>query len=279
MRVSVEEQFPDPLIPQLSYELTGLSDWATIVSAVFVLLAQLVATDEVVWNGVDRLTHRSLVFSSTRAYDDRAVQMLLDLDDHPVVNHYLRSRPDAALSPVRLGDLVSDREFRATRTWAELFGPRGVTRQLTVPTGFNVGQTAGTAWSLNRSGSDFTEDDVLQMARLAPLLQALELSADWTSRPDDTWTLPAGTPWAMRGQLALQREQALGSLTPRELEVLELVAAGLTATAIGHRLRISARTVRKHLEHVYAKTGQHDRLMAVGHVRRLGLLPGDAHGG
>ena len=54
--------------------------------------------------------------------------------------------------------------------------------------------------------------------------------------------------------------------------------AGLTATAIGHRLRISARTVRKHLEHVYAKTGQHDRLMAVGYVRRLGLLPGDAPG-
>jgi len=56
------------------------------------------------------------------------------------------------------------------------------------------------------------------------------------------------------------------------LEVLRHVGAGLTADAIGHLLRISGRTVRKHLENAYRKLGCHDRLLAVQHARTLGLL-------
>ena len=42
-------------------------------------------------------------------------------------------------------------------------------------------------------------------------------------------------------------------LSPRELEVLELVAAGLTNEAIAERLSLSVRTVERHLSNVYAK--------------------------
>ncbi len=59
--------------------------------------------------------------------------------------------------------------------------------------------------------------------------------------------------------------------------MLELLAAGLTATAIGHACRISPRTVRKHLQNIYAKLGCHDRLMAVRRATELGL-PGDGRG-
>ena len=45
----------------------------------------------------------------------------------------------------------------------------------------------------------------------------------------------------------------LDSLTPRELEVLELVAAGLTNEAIAERLVLSVRTVERHLSTIYAK--------------------------
>jgi len=62
-------------------------------------------------------------------------------------------------------------------------------------------------------------------------------------------------------------------LTQREVQVLELTAAGLTAAAIGHRLRISPATVRKHLEHVYDKLGCRDRMTAVQRSRQLGLIP------
>ena len=60
-------------------------------------------------------------------------------------------------------------------------------------------------------------------------------------------------------------------LTPREVQILELLATGLTATAIGHVCRISPRTVRKHLENIYAKLGCHDRLMAVRRTTELCL--------
>jgi DNA-binding CsgD family transcriptional regulator len=49
------------------------------------------------------------------------------------------------------------------------------------------------------------------------------------------------------------RPAAVGELSPRELEVLELVAAGLTNGAIAERLQLSARTIERHLSNIYAK--------------------------
>jgi DNA-binding CsgD family transcriptional regulator len=65
-------------------------------------------------------------------------------------------------------------------------------------------------------------------------------------------------------------------LTGRERDVLALVAAGLTADAIGRRRGISPGTVRKHLQNVYGKLGVGDRLVAVDIARRHGLLPDGA---
>lgn len=52
-------------------------------------------------------------------------------------------------------------------------------------------------------------------------------------------------------------------LTDREMEVLALVAQGLTNRAIGHQLRISDRTVQGHLANVYGKLGVSSRTEAV----------------
>jgi pimeloyl-ACP methyl ester carboxylesterase/DNA-binding CsgD family transcriptional regulator len=48
-------------------------------------------------------------------------------------------------------------------------------------------------------------------------------------------------------------DPAVATLSPRELEVLELVAAGLTNEAIAERLCLSVRTVERHLSNVYVK--------------------------
>jgi ATP/maltotriose-dependent transcriptional regulator MalT len=61
-------------------------------------------------------------------------------------------------------------------------------------------------------------------------------------------------------------------LIPRELAVLDLLAGGLTAAAIGRRLHIAERTVQKHLQHCYAKLRVADRLTAVQRAQRIGLL-------
>ena len=54
---------------------------------------------------------------------------------------------------------------------------------------------------------------------------------------------------------------SLSDLTPRELEILQLVLAGKTNKAIAHEVRISRRTVEFHLDNIYAKTGVRTRLM------------------
>lgn len=43
------------------------------------------------------------------------------------------------------------------------------------------------------------------------------------------------------------------ALTPREVEIAELVAEGLSQKAIGHRLQISARTVENHIRNAAVK--------------------------
>lgn len=54
----------------------------------------------------------------------------------------------------------------------------------------------------------------------------------------------------------------LSDLTPRELEILQLVIEGKTNKAIAHEIQISQKTVEFHLDHVYSKLGARSRLMA-----------------
>jgi len=63
-------------------------------------------------------------------------------------------------------------------------------------------------------------------------------------------------------------------LTRRELAILQHLAGGLSADSIARLSGISTRTVRKHLQHVYAKLGAHDRLVAVERARAQGLILG-----
>jgi DNA-binding CsgD family transcriptional regulator len=64
-------------------------------------------------------------------------------------------------------------------------------------------------------------------------------------------------------------------VTEREREILALVAAGKTNFEIGAILAISARTVQKHLEHIFQKLGVESRTAAA--IRALGTL--DDHAG
>ncbi|KTR04599.1 response regulator transcription factor [Curtobacterium luteum] len=63
------------------------------------------------------------------------------------------------------------------------------------------------------------------------------------------------------------------SLSPRELDVLRLVAQGNSNPAIGRSLFLSETTVKTHLGHVFEKLGVNDRTRAVTRAMELGLLP------
>jgi DNA-binding NarL/FixJ family response regulator len=60
-------------------------------------------------------------------------------------------------------------------------------------------------------------------------------------------------------------------LTPREAEVLALIAEGLTNTEIAGRLVVSAATVKSHVNHIFAKAGVRDRAQAVVYAFEHGL--------
>jgi DNA-binding NarL/FixJ family response regulator len=66
-----------------------------------------------------------------------------------------------------------------------------------------------------------------------------------------------------------------GPLSHRELEVLELVAAGTTNREAAARLFISEATVKTHLLNIYSKLGVSDRAAAVGEAFNRGLLTPD----
>jgi len=63
-------------------------------------------------------------------------------------------------------------------------------------------------------------------------------------------------------------EDPRGRLTPRESEVLRLLATGLANARIAEVMGISATTVRNHIDHVLTKLGVHSKLEAVVYAAR-----------
>lgn len=61
-------------------------------------------------------------------------------------------------------------------------------------------------------------------------------------------------------------------LTPREQEVLTLIAEGLTNAAIGEQLEISVKTVDRHRENIMHKLNMHNRVELVKYAIRVGLI-------
>jgi DNA-binding CsgD family transcriptional regulator len=61
-------------------------------------------------------------------------------------------------------------------------------------------------------------------------------------------------------------------LTPRELEVLGLIAAGHTAKAVARRLDISPKTAENHIQNLYAKIGVATRAGAALYALERGMV-------
>jgi HD-GYP domain-containing protein (c-di-GMP phosphodiesterase class II) len=75
------------------------------------------------------------------------------------------------------------------------------------------------------------------------------------------------------GHRVPRRREALAGLTAREVEVLVLLARGLSTKQIAGRLVITPKTAGNHIEHIYAKIGASSRAAAAMFAVQHGLLP------
>ena len=120
------------------------------------------------------------------------------------------------------------------------------------------------------------------------VLRGLEAGADGFLTKDETVrnladairTAAAGEPVVPPGRLVsllsrLDPERSTGArstLTTREVEVLALLARGLTTEAIADSLVLSRNTIRNHVQNAMTKLGAHSRLEAVSAAVRAGVL-------
>jgi LuxR family maltose regulon positive regulatory protein len=115
-------------------------------------------------------------------------------------------------------------------------------------------------------------DEGPPMARLLYEAVTRGVATDYARR------LLAAFPVTEPEQTDLSKKQAPESdliepLSERELEVLELIAEGLTNPEIASRLFLSLHTIKVHARNIYGKLGVHNRTQAVTRARALGVLP------
>jgi two-component system, NarL family, nitrate/nitrite response regulator NarL len=84
--------------------------------------------------------------------------------------------------------------------------------------------------------------------------------------------LDAAAQTGIAAEIRLRARDDRPVLSPREHEILVLLAEGLTAPLIGQQLHLSTATVKTHLLHIYSKLGVSERAAAVATGMRSGLF-------
>jgi DNA-binding NarL/FixJ family response regulator len=179
-----------------------------------------------------------------------------------------RLRPDVVLMDVRMPRLDG---IQATRRVVQAAG--GATRVLILTT-FDLDEYVYEAMRAGASGF------LLKTVRPRQLAAAVRdvAAGDALLAPDITRRLVEQ--FVRRPPPGTGVPAAMAALTQREVEVLRLVARGLSNAEIAGELVVSETTVRTHVARVLAKLGLRDRVQAVVVAYESGLVqPGTAPGG
>ena len=161
-----------------------------------------------------------------------------------------RTTPDLVLMDLRMPDLDG---VAATKRLGELYPKTKVLVLTTYDTDADILRAieAGATGYLLK---DASRDELLQATRLAAAGETA-LAPSVASRLVGHVRNPAGS-----------------ALSAREIEIVELVAKGLTNREIGRRLYISEATVKTHMLHVFSKLGVDDRAHAVSEAVARGII-------
>jgi DNA-binding NarL/FixJ family response regulator len=185
-------------------------------------------------------------------------------DGHEAIEVARRERPDVVLMDIRMPELDGLEAMRRI-----LAGP-GRTPRVIVLTTFDLDEYVYDA--LRGGASAF----LLKDAPEDHLLAAIRVAADGGSlfAPSVTRRLVEAF---NRGAPASAPPPGLAELTGRELEVLGLIARGMSNREIAEQLVVTEHTAKTHVAHVLGKLGLRDRTQAVVLAYETGLIrPGAA---
>ncbi|WP_406460396.1 response regulator transcription factor [Streptomyces sp. NBC_00111] len=176
-----------------------------------------------------------------------------------------RTRPDVVLMDVRMPEMDGLEATRRILTAPQAREPRVI-----ILTTFDLDRYVYAALSAGASGfllKDVTPEYLVAAVR--------------TVRTGDALLAPAITRrlvqrFARRGSDSASLHRDLASLTPRELEVLGLLARGLSNAELATRLHLAETTVKTHIARILAKLGLRDRVQAVIVAYETGLVSAGA---
>lgn len=160
---------------------------------------------------------------------------------------------------VKLSDYLSRRQLLNYGFYVECYRPEGVEYLLELT--LRRDSRIRDGFTLERGDRDFRERDRDVLELLEPFLVQLRRNADVRRRLAAVEQTPAPA----------------AALTPREREILQLVAEGLANVQIARALFISSGTVRKHLENAYEKLDVTNRTAAA--ARAFGMAGRNGTGG
>jgi len=175
-----------------------------------------------------------------------------------LAQHHL---PDVVLMDIRMPGLDG---IAATRILAGPDAPRPM--HVVILTTYNLDEYVFDALAAGASGfllKDVRPEDLADGIRLVAAGDAL-------LAPSVTRRLIAE--FAQQDRPSRLDPSSLSALTPRELEILELIARGQSNAEIAESLYLSENTVKTHVTHVLDKLGLRDRVQAVIHAYETGVI-------
>ncbi len=182
-------------------------------------------------------------------------------DGGQAVTVVLEQRPDVVLMDIRMPGMDG---LEATRRI--LAEPAGAGCQIIILTTFDLDQyvyaalTAGASGFLLKDVSPEQLVDAVRMVRSGDALLAPSITRRLVERFASAPSVPAVPP-----------PGDLSELTPRELEVLQLLARGLSNAELAAELVLSEATVKTHVARILRKLGLRDRVQAVVLAYQTGL--------